>query len=139
MAENVVKDLKSEEISSPDQLNAYLRVTNPSVWYVFAVIFLILAAFFAWSCAGTIETLTDARAVVSDGTATLIMTSTEHDPIESGMAVRVEGTEFRISKVGSDEYGRTVAYAPVSLLNGTYDAKIVTESITPISFLLQSR
>jgi hypothetical protein len=131
-------DLKNEEIRSPDQLGEYLRVTNPGVWAVFAVVFLIIAAFFAWSLAGTIETLTDAKAVVSDGSAELIILSSEGEAVQKGMTVRVDKKEYSILDVRKDEYGRTVAFTAVDLPDGSYDAKIVTESITPISFLLQN-
>ena len=38
-----------------------------------------------------------------------------------------------------DEYGRSVAYADVSIPDGTYEVEIVIEQIHPISFLLESR
>ena len=136
--EKKTHDIKNEEIRSPEQLNEYLRVTNPGVWAVFAVVFLIVAAFIAWACAGTIETVTDAKAVVSEGSAELIVLGTESVKIEKGMTVRVGNDEYSILDVRLDEYGRTVAYSAVDLPDGSYDAKIVTESITPISFLLQN-
>ena len=138
-AEKKSIDLKNEEIRSPEQLNDYLRVANPGVWSVFAVVFLIIAAFFAWSFAGKIETLADAKAVISDSSATLIVLNTESGAIQKGMTVRIDKEEYSILDVGEDEYGRAVAYAAVDLPDGSYDAKIVTESITPISFLLQNR
>ena len=52
-----------DKITSPEQLNDYLKVTNPRVWVVFAVVILIMIAFVAWSCAGTIEPLTNAKIV----------------------------------------------------------------------------
>ena len=38
-----------------------------------------------------------------------------------------------------DEYGREIAYATVTLPDGTYEGKVVTERIKPVSFLLESR
>lgn len=141
MAENTAKnqnETQNEVITSPEQLNDYLKVTNPRIWAVFVVILLIMLAFIAWSCAGTIRTFADAKAVVSDGKAQLIVVSMESGTIEKGMTVGINGEDFQITEVEEDEYGRTVAYAPVSLLDGSYDAKIVTETITPISFLLRN-
>ena len=82
---------------------------------------------------------TDAKAVISDSSATLIVLNTESGAIQKGMTVRIDKEEYSILDVGEDEYGRAVAYAAVDLPDGSYDAKIVTESITPISFLLQNR
>ena len=126
-----------DKITSPEQLNDYLRVTNPRVWVVFVVVILIMIAFVAWSFAGTIETLTDAKAVITGGRAELIVLNAEPGSVKKGMTVRVGKDEYEISEVSEDEYGRVIAYAPIGKDDGSYDAKIVTESITPISFLLQ--
>ncbi len=123
-----------DRIASPEQLTDYLHVTNPGIWVLFAVIILLLAGFFAWATIGQLEVVTDAKASVTDGTAQITVLSSAQ--VNSGMTVRVGKEEFTVSTVDEDELGRTVAYAPVTLTNGNYDAKIVVESVSPISFLL---
>lgn len=125
-----------DRISSPEQLTDYLHVTNVGVWVVFSVIILLLAAFFMWASLGKLETTVVAKAVVQDGTAQ--MTVIQNAQVSSGMKVRVGGSEAQITEVGQDEKGLTVATAPVELANGNYDAAIVVESVSPISFLLGS-
>ena len=44
-----------DQVSSPEQLNDYIRVTTPSVWLVLAVIILLLAGMVTWSIMGTVE------------------------------------------------------------------------------------
>ncbi len=123
-----------DRISSPEQLTDYLHVTNPGIWVLFAVIILLLAALFAWASIGQLETTAPARAAVADGTAQITVLNGAR--VGSGMKVRMGDAEFTVSAVEEDEMGRTVAYAPVALANGTYDAEIVVESVSPISFLL---
>ena len=123
-----------DRIASPEQLTDYLHVTNPGIWVLFAVIILLLAGFFAWATIGQLEVVTDAKASVTDGTAQITVLSSAQ--VNSGMTVRVGKEEFTVSTVDEDELGRTVAYAPVTLANGNYDAKIVVESVSPIRFLL---
>ena len=123
-----------DRIASPEQLTDYLHVTNPGIWVLLAVIILLLAGFFAWATIGQLEVVTDAKASVTDGTAQITVLSSAQ--VNSGMTVRVGQEEFTVSTVDEDELGRTVAYAPVTLANGNYDAKIVVESVSPISFLL---
>ena len=125
-----------DRISSPEQLTDYLHVTNVGVWVVFSVIILLLAAFFVWASLGKLETTVAAKAVVRDGSAQ--MTVIQNAEITSGMTFRVGGSEGQIAEVGQDEMGLTVATAPVELANGNYDAAIVVESVSPISFLLGS-
>ena len=44
-----------ERISSPEDLDDYIRVTTPSVWIVLAAILILLIGMLAWSVFGTVE------------------------------------------------------------------------------------
>ena len=103
-----------------------------------AVIILLLAGFFGWASVGQLETVADAKVSVSEGTAQIMLSNASSAVPSAGMKVRIGNEEFIVSSVEEDEAGHTVAYAPVTLENGTYDAKMVLESISPISFLLTS-
>lgn len=124
-----------DTISSPEQLTSYLRVTTPGIWTVLTAVILLLAGLFAWSAAGNLETTADAVAVVNDGVAAIMVSDSGKDTVRSGMELRIGSENSTISSVEQDEFGRTVAYAPVSVADGRYDVKIVTESIHPIRFL----
>ena len=123
-----------DRIASPEQFNDYLHVTNAGVWVFLSIIILLLAAFLAWSTLGKLETTAAARAAVQDGTARI--TVVENVQVSAGMTVRMGDSEFRISEVTRDDMGLTIAFAPVNLANGNYDAWIVIETLSPISFLL---
>ena len=123
-----------DRIAAPEQLNDYLHVTNVGVWALLTVIILLLVAFFSWASLGKLETIAAAKATIQDGTAQI--TVVENAEITIGMTVRMGDAEFRVSDVGKDEMGFTVAYSPVNLPDGNYDAEIVVETLSPISFLL---
>ena len=60
MAENktgngVFREKSMERMSSPEEMNDYIRVTTPSVWLVLAALILLLAGMLAWSVLGTVE------------------------------------------------------------------------------------
>ena len=60
MAENktengIFREKSMERVSSPEELNDYIRVTTPSVWLVLAALILLLAGMLAWSVLGTVE------------------------------------------------------------------------------------
>ena len=138
MAENntqIFRKKSIESISSPEQLNDYLKVTNVGVWVLLASVILLLAGLFAWSTVGRIETTANGVAVVENGTAQILISDTNKGDIKSGMTVRIGGDEYTVSTVEKDDLGRSIAYAPVSEADGKYDVKIVIESIAPISFL----
>ncbi|MBQ3785784.1 MAG: hypothetical protein II799_00750 [Lachnospiraceae bacterium] len=43
------------KLSSPEQLNEYIRVTTPSVWLLLTVLLLLLTGLIAWSVTGRVE------------------------------------------------------------------------------------
>ena len=138
MAENdtqIFRKKSLESISSPEQLNDYLKVTNIGIWVLLASVILLLAGLFAWSTFGRLETTANGVAVVENGTAQILIYDTSKGDIKSGMTIRIGDDEYTVSTVEKDDLGRSIAYAPVSELDGKYDVKIVIESIAPISFL----
>ena len=51
----VFREKSMERVSSPEELNDYIRVTTPSVWLVLAALILLLSGMLAWSVLGTVE------------------------------------------------------------------------------------
>ena len=60
---SIFRQKSMDRISSPEDLNDYIRVTNPSVWVVLLALVLLLIGMLSWSILGTVETHTE------DGTA----------------------------------------------------------------------
>lgn len=54
MDNNIFRKSSLERISSPEQLNEYVKITNPSVWYVILGLFSLLIAAGIWAFTGTI-------------------------------------------------------------------------------------
>ena len=125
-----------ERISSPEQLNDYLHVTNPGIWVILTAVILLVAGVFVWSCTGTLETRSPANMIVSDHTAKIVVT--DDSDLAEGMLVRGGSQEFLIASVAEDEYGRQIGIAEVSLPDGKYDAEVVTEQTRPVEFLLKA-
>ena len=126
-----------DRISSPEQLTDYLCVTTPGIWVIFAAVILLLGGLFAWAAIGTLETTAEVRVIVEDRTAQVVSSGSE--TITGGMPLRIEKQEFKIASTGTDEYGRTVGLAEVSLPDGVYDGTLVIERTKPLAFLLESR
>ncbi len=52
---SVFRKKSMDRVSSPEQLNDYIKVTTPSVWLVLIAVILLLAGMLAWSIFGTVE------------------------------------------------------------------------------------
>lgn len=67
MGNNLFRRNSLERISSPEQLNEYIRVTNPGIWLILIGFFAILIAVGIWAFTGTIpETVRLTGAAYSD-------------------------------------------------------------------------
>ena len=130
-----------DRISSPEQLQDYMRVTTPGVWMVLTAVILLLVGMIISSAVVTMESTIKEQAVVDeDGTVLQIaLPLAQKELVEPGMRVRVAGREAKIDMIFQLE-GEVQVLAELTgegdkLSAGTYDVEIVTETVTPISLL----
>lgn len=126
-----------QKIKSPEQLTDYLRVMNPGVWVILLIVLLILGSLVAWSSIGTLETKVNVKVDVSGHVAQVI--STDGTALSAGLSLSVSGQEVSLASAREDEYGRSVGVAELALPDGTYDGTVVTETVHPFDFLIESR
>lgn len=55
MKKSLFRQKNIERISSPEEMDAYMKVTRPSMWLVLGAIIFLLLAVFIWSVTGKIE------------------------------------------------------------------------------------
>ena len=145
-----------ERISSPEQLNAYIRVATPSVWLMLSAIVILLVGVCVWSVFGQLVTTVSVAAVSRDGTVTAYVRAADLEKISQGDGVTVGDAEGTVSAVSSEpvpvdasftEYMRHVGglqegewvYAvgvDAACADGVYAAQIVIDSVAPMSFVL---
>ena len=124
-----------DRISSPEQLEDYMRVTNPGVWMVLAAVIVLLAGILAASVFGRLETTLSARAEIRDKVATVLVSGEKADALRTGMAIRIKDREGKIESLTWVAPDTVSARAAVDLPDGGYEALVVTESLSPIRFL----
>lgn len=147
---------KQNKITSPEQLNKYIRVSNPATWIVLCIIIIFLLGICVWGVTGRLETTKSAALAVSSGKAVVYIPADDIGSVKAGMTVRAGDQSGQITSVSEkplevssdvDEYvkyvgnlsdGEAVYMADVNMKldDGVYSSKIVTESIAPISFLM---
>ena len=143
-----------ERISSPEELHDYMRVTSPRLWMILGTIVVLLAGFLVYASTATMENTMTIQVQVSQyelqaneaGEKEYItsiqayLPGSMKDQVEHGMTVRVGKEETKVNYIGVLEDGSVylmiaplVDYLP--LPEGEYNAELVLESTTPISFL----
>lgn len=126
-----------EKISTPEDLTEYLKVTDVGVWTVLLSVIFLAIGVFAWSVIGTLETTADAKIVVKNNQARVVIS--DDYVLDAGDTVRIPGKEFAIASLDNDEFGRQVGKAVVTVPDGKYEGVVVVGKFKPIDFLTQSR
>lgn len=139
MDNQIFREKSIKRISSPEELNKYLRVTSPGIWAVLCAVIVLLAGLIVWASVGTLETKVDAEAVVSDGYVQVTVAGDKAGLVTEDMPLIIDGNETVLDDVKTDEYGRAVGMAVLNLPDGRYNAEVVIERITPISFLIRGK
>ncbi len=124
-----------DRISSPEQLQDYMRVTNPGVWMVLTAVIILLAGIFVTTVFGKLESTYTTRAKIQDGKAVLLIEGNAADEVDEGMTLRIKNREGKIEDVYWVAENTVEVDAKIDLPDGNYDAEIVMEVISPISFL----
>ena len=125
MDQKLYRQKSMDRISSPEQLNDYLRVTNVSVWVILAAVIILLAGLLIWSSVTTIESYAEGTSQVQGGVMTIRFTDQQFaKKAEKGMPVRAGDTETVVSSIGHDENGLIIATANTTLADGYYPVRV---------------
>lgn len=146
-----------DRVNSPEQLNEYIRVANPSVWLVLAAIVVLLVGVVIWGVFGTIETNIETGVVVDKNTAICYVSAENVSRLEVGMPVSIENSTGSIKSVAKtpvqiDEtfsdyilyltgfekggFCYAVEVEVSGMADGVYAAVITLDSIHPITFVI---
>ena len=158
MEQQLFRKKSLERISSPEELHDYMHVTSPRLWMILTAIVVLLAGFIAYASTTTLENTMPITVQIE----TFEVYSEEQDegetermtfagatiPIEYkysisiGMQVRMGQETGRISYFGASEEEADSIYTVIEMEHryipmpdGEYEAELVLESTTPISFL----
>ena len=94
-----------ERITSPDQLNEYIRVTTPGAWVILSAVLLFFVGLSCWLFTGKLEVTIPVRAYKEGDHAVAFVPAGDAHRIEPGMPVRIwsgaergSGTVTSVSK-----------------------------------------
>ena len=153
---SVFRTKSIDRISSPEQLNDYVRVATPSTWILLIAVAVFLVGGVIWGLSGTVEAAVFGVAIVEDGDCTVYVSKEEIKTLQVGHGVYMDNAETKLVSVSSGpiritadfpEYARELGdfvigewvysgtAGAVSLPDGIYDALVVEETITPFSLL----
>lgn len=145
-----------DRISSPEQLDDYIRVASPRMWAVLAAVVVFLAGAVIWAVFGHIESTVSGVAIVENGSCTVYVSQQKASLLQTGDPVTVGTAETVLGPVSTEPFDVDAAFPEyaaslggfaqgewiisaaagrVALADGIYPASVTEESVTPISFL----
>ena len=77
-----------KRISSPDQLNGYIRTSTSAIWFVLGAILLVLISIVVWGFTGSFEILLETQGGTYNEQSICFIHASERDEVQEGMYVR---------------------------------------------------
>lgn len=158
MNNKIFRKKSTDRLSSPEELNDYIKVTNPGVWMGLVAIILLLAGLCTWAFLGRIDTKVAAVAITEgNNTTACYVEEGRADKMKIGQNVYIEDETYTISSISTEHIQVTsdifsdlaLQYANLKIgdcvlkftINkvaheGTLKAEVLIESISPWHFII---
>lgn len=145
-----------ERVSSPEQLDEYIRVSNPGIWIVLAAIVILLIGVCVWGVVGHLDTRVSAVAISENGQTMVYIKEAEAASVQIGIPVEINGETYTVTEI-AEEPAPVNAQVPAYALHvgdlqngewvftakldrapadGIYPAELIVESVSPMHFVL---
>lgn len=127
-----------DKIKSPDNIDDFIRVSNPGVWLLIVSVIMLLLGMCLWGFWGHVDSTIGTTVYVENGTIFCYVPEEMATSVKTGMTVKFEDYEAVVGdfweKEADDYY--YVLQSEEKIPNGLYDGKIVISTTKPISFVL---
>lgn len=84
-----------DRISSPEQMDAYIKVSNPGIWVILAALGTLLITVFIWSMIGSLPTRVSVSGVMKGGQAVCYLSTEDAAKVMAGQTVTVQAAKQR--------------------------------------------
>ena len=157
MADDIYNKKALDKIKTPDNLNDYIKVSNPQLWIILCAVLLLLGGMLVWGIFGKIYVTVTVPTFVENNKGISLVNESRINSISEGMPIvadtvtgYVESKSYTGQKISeiTSVYGISVSQsAPtdlayvvtsnIKLPNGMYNAEIAIEEVRPISYLFR--
>lgn len=155
MNDKIFRKKSVDKMSSPEQLNDYIKVTNPGVWIVLSAIVILLVGVCVWGIFGKLETKISVACESNGSEAVLYIKEKDISSVKKDMTVSIGGNSYTVTSVSAEpvsvtegigEYTRHIGNLSLGewvyivkidkvLSEGVYSATIVIDSVSPLYFV----
>ena len=152
MSDQIFRKKSLDRISSPEQLNDYIRVANPGIWMILAAVIILLAGVCVWGIFGHLDTKTETVGTAKAGQITCYIKEIDIQKVKKGTPAYIDGKEYEIAEISEtpvklkegqlesaafavDEsvYAATIH---TGLADGIYKVELVLNRVSPMLFVI---
>lgn len=99
----------TDKLRSPDDLDKYVQVTNPSVWVVLTACIALLIGLLAWGLLGSVTTSVSSTGVCINDKAMCFLTAEDVAKVHVGDVANVNGAHMVVAEVAAVPVSRKEA------------------------------
>lgn len=155
MANPILTKGSANKVSSPEELNDYIKVSSVGVWIVLSTIVILLISVFVWGATASLQVTVKATGVADNGVVTCYVENASN--VQAGEEVRIAGVTGKVVNVSqkpiskesvSEKYDEYTVYcldphdwnyeievSADGCPDGVYSVTIISDSVKPISFI----
>ena len=113
MSKQLFRQKSMERITSPEQMDDYIRVSNPSVWMILAAVIVLLVGVCVWGIFGQLDTTLQTGGVCADGQLILYVGERTTASSDRERWCRSAGRSLRPQRFPKPRSGWTKASTPI--------------------------
>lgn len=129
------REKNMNKISSPEQMNDYMRVTGVHVWVILGSIIFLLFAALLWGALGTIESKLVANGSSVNGLAILKIEAEDINKLAAGQNVEIDGCSGIVQNISVSPEACMVVIKAKELPDVSGVREVVIERMTPFSLV----
>ncbi len=122
----------TEKLRSPDDLDKFVKVANPSVWVVLVACVALLAGLLAWGVFGAVTSSVSATGVYEGGKVMCFLAAEDAAKVHLNDVANVSGEQMTVSDISAiplsrDEAGKILAsdYLVSTLVKGDWAYRVL--------------
>ena len=158
MNHSVFRQKSMERITSPEQMNDYIRVSNPSVWMLLAAVIVLLIGVCVWGAFGHLDTVVQTGGICEDGRLTVYLSESDFAKLdgeailsageaEYATAPDAAGTPILLDEstdpyllhligLSAGDWVHALSAEAPDLKDGVYTVSVIIERVRPLDFVL---
>lgn len=126
------------KIKSPENIDDFIRVSNPGVWLLLISVVMLLIGMCLWGILGHIDSITETTVFVEDGYIICNVSEDTAASVMAGMNVKFDNYEAVVCEFAAKEADNCyyILQSKDTIPNGVYAGKIIISTEKPISFVI---